>query len=85
MQWEPQVSFIKDDNGELLVDFLGRFENYNEDAQKILADLNIADQKIPHNKKSIRTHYKEYYDKESIQMVDEMYAEDIAEFGYTYS
>jgi predicted nucleotidyltransferase len=84
IQWEPQVSFIKDENGESLVDFIGRFENYDKDAKTILAKLNIVNAKIPHDKKSVRTHYAKYYDDESIEMVNEMYAQDIKEFGYKY-
>ena len=84
VQWESQHRFICDDNGRQLVDYVGRFENFEADVNHILRVLEIGHSKIPHRNKSDRTHYQDYYDAESAEMVGEMYREDAEIFGYTF-
>ena len=85
VQWEPQVSFLRDINGELLIDYIGRFEKLHKCADAIFSHLSIQNQSIPHINKSDRKTYQKYYDEESIEMIREMYAEDINVFEYRYN
>jgi hypothetical protein len=52
----PQYDMLHDARGKLLVDFVGRFENLQEDFDTVCAKLGIGDTRLPHinasNKKS---------------------------------
>jgi hypothetical protein len=48
----PQYDFLHDQNGILLVDFVGRFENLQEDFTYICDRLNIKIKTLPHHNKS---------------------------------
>jgi hypothetical protein len=81
--YTPQHKFIMDNNNKIMIDFLGRFENFSTDIKKIMNKLNIS---IPVIKLNTTTHkhYTQYYDKETIKMVEEMYKEDLDLFNYIY-
>jgi hypothetical protein len=85
VQWEPQYNFVHDENGELIVDFLGRFENFEKDALTALNHAGIEVTSIPHSMKSQkRRPYVEYFDSESKEIIEELYKQDINTFGYTF-
>jgi hypothetical protein len=83
VQWEKQYKFIMDDRGELLIDFLGRFEHIKRDVEYIFDRLNIQAE-LPHVNATTHAHYSTYYDTESIEMVAEFYADDIELFKYSF-
>src|SRR4030095_884398 len=83
VQWEKQHRFIVDDNGEILVNFLGRLECFQKDAASILDHLNIRET-IPHVNATQHRHYTEYYDQESQEMLANYYHEDIRILGYSF-
>jgi hypothetical protein len=91
VQWEHQYRFFLDDNGEQLVDYIGRFETFNNDVKQILKKrkldrtmFGLRKRKIPHYYKSMREHYRYYFDKESSEIVQEMYKKDIELLGYEF-
>ena len=49
--YKPQYDYIYKD-GKLCVDFIGRFENLNEDFLKILKKLNLTNLELKHHNKS---------------------------------
>lgn len=65
-------------NGEQMVSFIGRFENFDEDASWIKPGT------FPKMNPSQHGHYRNYYDKETAKRVSEIYAEDIEIFGYEF-
>ena len=81
---KSQKSWITDDDGELLVDYIARFEDYNTEVKTIGNKVGIQINNIPHHKKSDRGDYKEYYDKETIELVRNIFKEDIEYFNYEY-
>ena len=84
VQWKPQVDFILDNNGEMLIDDFYKLEdikqNYDKLSKKTATNFNL----LPHVNKGNYHSFKDYYNKESIELVSEIYRRDINFFNYTY-
>ena len=78
-----QTGCLVDESGNLLVDFVGKFENLDQDFQSICHKVGIS-ASLPHINKSKRTNYQDYYDAETRDLTARLYAEDIERFGYTF-
>ncbi len=81
--YTPQYKFILDNNDKIMVNYVGRFENFTSDIKNIMKTLNINVPIIKLNTTNHK-HYKHYYDKESIKMVEEMYHKDLEIFNYEF-
>lgn len=84
-QWEKQHEFFCDAHGEIIVDQILRFENFNLEISKVLTQLNIELNTVLHRNKGNRRHYSEYYNSETKEFVADMYSQDIELLGYSYS
>lgn len=84
VQWEPQVSFLHDSTGELLVDYVGRFETFAASVFHVLEAIGVEAKTIPHTQKSQRGEYATYYDDESRELIAGIYKQDIEAFGYSF-
>lgn len=64
------------------IDFIGRFENLQNDFNYICDKIGIEKTELPWKNKSKRDDYKSYYDKETKELIYNFYKEDFKKFGY---
>lgn len=72
--------------GENELDFIGRYENLTQDYNLICDKIGISPPKLGFQKSGFRdkTHYSEYYDEESIEIVKQYFKKDLELFGYNF-
>ena len=63
-------------------DFVGRYENLNEDFAKVETHLGLSHVELPVVRTSRHPHYTLMYDDEMKKKVQEIYEKDFEEFGY---
>ena len=78
-----QLDFLVGDNGETLVEFVGRYENLAADYATVKKRLALATD-LPHTNRSSHTSYRDYYTGETSAIVGHRYSRDIAHFGYRF-
>jgi hypothetical protein len=78
-----QKRLITDVSGRLLVDFVGRYECLPDDFGQVCRQVAIPFD-LGHCNKSTHRDYREYYQPDTIQLVQEHFREDIEFFGYTF-
>jgi len=85
-RWEhfKQQSYFICIDGDVVVDFLGRFENISEDWKYICDKIGI-DSVLPHYKKSgMKTEdYKNFYTEETRKIIYRKYKSDFELFNYS--
>lgn len=87
MHWQhfrPQVEYVCNQKGKVLVDFVGRFESLEKDFQVVCNTLGL-EKTLPHlNKTRERASYQSYFSEEQKRIVGDMYQQDIFTFGYRF-
>ncbi len=81
-----QKDYVADEDGSLLVDFVGKFENLGDDLAYVLEHIGISATLAPINVTKSRDDrsYKDYYDHSTKALIAESYERDIDYFGYTF-
>lgn len=79
-----QLDYITDADGRLMVDFVGRYENLEEDFKRILKTAGLSPARLPHENRSRHSHYSRYYTERTKEIVAERFRRDIEAFGYTF-
>jgi len=80
------VDFVQDEQNNIIVDFIGKFENRENDIREIkeklgcksLGDLTIQKACISGK------HYSAFYDEETMVIIGKIYAEDVRLFDYCF-
>jgi Sulfotransferase family len=79
-----QLYFLTDSTGKVPMDFVGRFENLQEDFNTVCSHLGIDDPALP--KLLVRNYgqYTDGYTAKTKDLVHQLYQEEIAYFGFEY-
>jgi hypothetical protein len=78
----PQRDFLYDEEGNLLVDYVGKFENIEHDFAEVCKIIGIPPVKLPHIDKSDHKNYLECYTPETKQLIYSILKEDFETFHY---
>jgi len=79
-----QKDFVTDENGDVIVDFIGRFENLESDFKKVCNHININVQ-LPHlNKSQTERKYTSFYNEKCKNLIYKHFKEDIDFFCYSF-
>lgn len=84
MVFQPQNSFVVDEGGSLLSDFIGRVENMQADYDAICDRLDIPSEELGRQNSSQHDDYRSYYDQQLIDGVVKIYGRDLELFGYDF-
>tara|TARA_Y100000592_G_C5366952_1_gene266534 strand:+ start:175 stop:813 length:639 start_codon:yes stop_codon:yes gene_type:complete len=75
----PQVNFLSEN-----IDFIGRFENLQDDFDTICDNIKISRIDLPHYNSTNRNHYTTYYNSSTRETVLKRYKKDIEYFNYKF-
>lgn len=79
-----QLDWLVDPHGNVLVDFIGRFERLNDDWNIISEKLKIR-KDLPHKNSNPRQkHYTEYYTRKTRTVIEGKFKRDIEFFEYEF-
>lgn len=79
-----QYDYISDENGKLIVDFVGKYENFESDLRTVLKRMGVSNAEIPHANKSEHLHYGTYYTPRTRDIIARRYEKDIQQFDYSF-
>ena len=83
--FRPQVDFLRGQNGKIELDFIGRFENLQQDFNHVRDHLGLSGELLFINKtKTKREPYQTYYSDELRDIAARVYKEDIEVFDYKF-
>jgi chondroitin 4-sulfotransferase 11 len=81
---KPCTFWLKYDE-QIIMDYIGKFENIENDLNFIYKTLNLDNKKLQHLRKRNKMHYSKYYDEETINIVKKYHKEDLELFNYKFT
>ena len=85
MRMSNQLDWLIDSNNKIPLNYICRFENLQEDFNKVCDDIGFPKTELPHRQKSNHLHYSTYYDEETKDIVARRFSKDIEYFGYKFN
>jgi hypothetical protein len=81
-----QIDYLVNNNGELAIDYIGRFEDLDKSFRYFLKKVKLDEKiKLPHvNHASTHKHYSTYYSESTIDLVGKRFSKDIEKFEYSF-
>ena len=85
--WSEELHFLPSHSYLKGCDFVGKYENLNEDFKVVLSkighqEFNILN--LPKERKTDRTDYRSYYNQKTEDAVADYFREDIENYGYVF-
>lgn len=83
---ERQSDYLVDLRGDLIVDFVGRYERLREDFEFACKRIGIACPELPHRRQATdrSRDYRSYYDDDLAERVANHFRDDVERFGYRF-
>lgn len=82
---ELQTDYLKDLDGTILVDFIGRYENLPTDYEEVCRRIGINAPSLPHKRQANdRTDYRTYYDEDTARLIADYFKPDIDVLEYSF-
>ena len=82
--FRPQLDWITDSNDNVIVDFIGRFEDLDRDFATVCERIGKPRLELPRENDLPRRDYHSYYDDKSAAIVARWYHKDIEHFEYQF-
>jgi hypothetical protein len=79
-----QLDWIVDENGKILVDYVGKLENLEVEIEEICKRIGVKYRKIQQLNKSNREDYTGYYNSLIREKVEKDYSRELQAFNYQY-
>jgi hypothetical protein len=80
----PQVDWLRLNGTNVAVDFVGRYENLNEDFNRVCRHLKIPSHLSRANASKRSRDYRQYYDETSVRIVQRVYHQDLGLLNYKF-
>ena len=83
----PQFDYLTDDDGKILVDYVGRYEKFAEDFYEVVSRIGVPLMIIPKRnvaKDKLHDSHRGYYSPVSRRLVEKKYEKDLEYFGYEF-
>lgn len=81
---QPQSSLLTGVDGDLRMDFVGRFEELQTSYDQVCQHIGITTVSLEKKNVSEHEQYADYYDEQLNQMVSDFYRDDLVNFGYQF-
>ena len=82
--YQPQFDWLSADGYDISVDFIGKFEDFQDDFNKVARKLNISESLPHYNQSKDKNEYRTVYAKKSIRLVNDFYKKDIDYWNYEF-
>jgi hypothetical protein len=79
-----QIDYLSDESGEVIVDFIGRFERLQDDMDQVSNRIGMDRVVLPRVNRSEHKSYRAYYTQETAALVADRYRRDLDVFGYRF-
>ncbi|MCB1862644.1 MAG: sulfotransferase family 2 domain-containing protein, partial [Gammaproteobacteria bacterium] len=83
---QSQLDYLIDLRGKILVDFIGRYENLNNDFAHVCEVLGIRRLQLPHKREARDRNkdYRSYYSDALAELVENYFERDIKTLNYSF-
>lgn len=83
--WEPQSNWICGPTGKCMMDILCRYEQLAQDFAQLCSKIGVKrDLPVLNASENKPTTWQDFYDEKTAAAVKQLYAADIANFGYAF-
>lgn len=84
--FRTQADYITNSSGRIAIDFVGRYENLEDDFAKVAREIGLPPQTTLHllQANPTRIDLMDYYTTETRALVEKRYAQDIELFDYRF-
>lgn len=84
---QKQIDFIADENGHIIIDYIGKYERLQNDFNEIMNQIGLNAEPLPQKNisKSRPNHdYRGYYNDDTTELVGHYFHSDIEKFNYSF-